>query len=165
MKTVKGSGTIPYSFMQCSVNGPEPRDGSAKTTPILKKYLGVYAAPSFIVTEKAELSYILYTANQKGPQMATKLAKQAIDELTTRFFAAFATQDGAPVDLGPLRKRFLPTAVITRTCHKDFEAYDLDSFLAPREALLNSGELVDFSEYEAQEETQIYGDIAQRWSI
>jgi len=97
--------------------------------------------------------------------MPTQSAKQDLDALTAKFFAAFATQGGEKVDLGPLRELFVPTAIITRTCANDFETYDLDSFIAPREAILNSGDLVDFSEHEVHETTQIFGDIAQRWTV
>jgi len=97
--------------------------------------------------------------------MTAESAKQAIDTLTAQFFAAFSTKDEEKVDLGHLRALFVPSAIITRTCGDGFEVYDLDSFIAPREEILNNGELVDFSEHETHERTQIFGDIAQRWTF
>jgi ribosomal-protein-serine acetyltransferase len=42
------------------------------------------------------------------------------------------------------------------------EVHDLDSFVAPRQRLLTSGELTGFSEEETSERTEISGDVAQR---
>lgn len=90
--------------------------------------------------------------------------KDEIDRITARFFASFTSVDSGSVDLTPLRALFIPHAVITKTCDEEFATYDLESFVAPREALLNGGELVNFSEVECSETTQIFGNIAQRWS-
>ena len=94
--------------------------------------------------------------------MTVNSDKRQLYELTARFFAAFATGDD-PISLTPLRELFVDLAIITRTCGADFATYDVDAFIEPREQLLNSGDLVDFSEYEIAETTQIFGDIAQRW--
>lgn len=43
------------------------------------------------------------------------------------------------------------------------EIYALETFIKPREVLLNSGELINFSEFEIKNETKIFGNIAQRF--
>ncbi len=94
--------------------------------------------------------------------MTTNTDKNELDKITARFFAAFTTGDTA-VCLTPLRALFVNGAIITKTCGPEFATCDIDTFIEPREQLLNSGDLVDFSEYEIVETTQIFGDIAQRW--
>ena len=42
-------------------------------------------------------------------------------------------------------------------------AYDVESFIAPRQALLSGGSLVDFQEWELSGRTEVFGDIAQRF--
>jgi hypothetical protein len=39
--------------------------------------------------------------------------------------------------------------------------YGVESFIAPRQALLSGGTLVDFREWELHGHTEVFGDIAQ----
>ncbi|MFD3551946.1 DUF4440 domain-containing protein [Streptomyces goshikiensis] len=45
----------------------------------------------------------------------------------------------------------------------DFTAYTVDEFIEPRQRLLGGGRLVEFSEWETSERTDIAGDIASRF--
>ena len=86
-----------------------------------------------------------------------------IDELATRFFAAFGNGDGpAPVDT--LYEICLPEAVIANATSDVPAVYSLEEFVEPRRELLASGRLVDFREYEVSAETAVHGPIAQRTS-
>jgi hypothetical protein len=91
--------------------------------------------------------------------------KQAIDQLIAAFFRAFASQPGRKVDLAHLRELFIAQAIIIKNSAQGAEIYDLDTFIAPREKLLGGGLLVDFNEQELAERTEIFGAIAQRWSL
>ena len=87
----------------------------------------------------------------------------AIDALATAFFAVFCNDHG-PVDLARLAALCLPQVRIVRAVGALLESDDLAGFVAPREALLNGGRLRGFSEQECESRTDIFGNIAQRWS-
>lgn len=87
----------------------------------------------------------------------------AIDALATAFFAAFCNEHG-PVDLSCLDDLCLPEARIVKAVGATLESYDLAGFIAPRMVLLNGGRLCGFSERECESRTDVFGNIAQRWS-
>jgi hypothetical protein len=89
--------------------------------------------------------------------------REAIAALVRAFFAAFASGPESPARLDALRAAFLPQATIVRTCGGEPAVYDVDGFIAPRQALLSGGRLVDFREWEVSGRTEMFGDIAQRF--
>jgi len=84
-----------------------------------------------------------------------------IDGIVRTFFAAFTSGPDCAERLAALRELFLPGAVIVRTCGLEPAVYDVDGFIAPRQALLTGGSLVDFREWQLRGRTEIFGDIAQ----
>jgi hypothetical protein len=86
-----------------------------------------------------------------------------IDEVVATFFAAFASGPDLDARLDLLRGVLLPEAVVVRTCGQP-EVYDVERFIAPRRALLSSDRVSDFREWEVDGSTQVWGDVAQRWS-
>ncbi|GAA1562460.1 hypothetical protein GCM10009691_40150 [Brevibacterium picturae] len=91
--------------------------------------------------------------------------KRDIDRISTAFFDAFTSPDSGPADLNELRSLFLSGASVIKVADQTPQLYDVESFIQPREALLNSGRLRDFSEQEITTTTEVFGDIAQRWSL
>jgi hypothetical protein len=87
----------------------------------------------------------------------------AIDALASAFFAAFCNEGGR-VDLSRLADLCLPDARIVKAVGAVPECCDLASFIAPRDALLNGGRLCGFSEREVESRTDVFGNVAQRWS-
>ena len=90
-------------------------------------------------------------------------AKKAIDALTRRFFDAFTNKDGAHPEVASLRHLLIPRALIVKNVGSTPEYFSVDDFIAPREKLLTDGTLVEFSEEELSERTDIFGNIAQRF--
>jgi GNAT superfamily N-acetyltransferase len=88
-------------------------------------------------------------------------AKAEIDGLADSFFALFSNRDGAP-DLERIFDLFVPDGVIAKCTGPDPEISTLHEFIEPRQTLLTSGSLTDFSESETSERTHIFGNIAQR---
>lgn len=86
-----------------------------------------------------------------------------LNRMVNVFFTAFTSGPGCADRLNALRALFVPQALITRTCGTDPAIYDLDSFIAPRQALLEGGTLVDFHEWAESGHTEIFGDIAHWW--
>lgn len=87
--------------------------------------------------------------------------KASIDEATQAFFKVFDNRNGAP-ELDRLHQLCLESCVIVKTCGDGAEIYSLPQFIEPRDRLLNGGDLVEFSEQEIWERTDIFGDVAQR---
>jgi hypothetical protein len=87
-----------------------------------------------------------------------------IDAVVATFFAAFACGPDLDARLDALRAAFLPRAVIVRTCGHEPLPYDVEAFLAPRRALLLGDVVQEFREWEVTGRTEVYGDVAQRWS-
>lgn len=93
----------------------------------------------------------------------TAADRTAIAALVRTFFAAFTSGRDSAARLDALREAFLPQAVIVRTCGGEPAVYDVDGFIAPRQALLTGGTLVDFREWELSGHTEVFGDIAQHF--
>jgi len=89
--------------------------------------------------------------------------RAAIAGIVRTFFAAFTSGPDSAARLDALREAFLPEAVIIKACGGEPVVYDIDSFIAPRQALLTGGTLLDFSEWELSGHTEIFGDIAQHF--
>lgn len=91
--------------------------------------------------------------------------KSHIDQLIGDFFQLFTTPESGTLKLDKIYDLCIPEAVIIKNVEGKTETYNLKSFIEPREKLLNSGELINFSERETWEQTQIFGHIAQRFCV
>jgi hypothetical protein len=87
--------------------------------------------------------------------------RAAIAGLVNTFFGAFTSAPDTAARMAALRALFLPEAVIVRTGGGEPAVYDVDGFIAPREALLTGGTLTDFREWQLHGRTDVFGDIAQ----
>ncbi|WP_327419072.1 DUF4440 domain-containing protein [Streptomyces sp. NBC_01233] len=90
------------------------------------------------------------------------MSKAEIDVVTAEFFGAFDNRGGKAADVGRIRRLMLPGGVIVST-GPDLTSYTVDEFIEPRRLLLSGGRLVEFSEWETSERTEIAGDIASRF--
>jgi len=91
--------------------------------------------------------------------------KAAIDQVVSTLFSSFNNRHGNLADLDRLSEIFLPNGVIVKTCGEPPTVFNLVDFVAPRELLLNGGDLKDFSEEEIWERTDIFGGVAQRFCL
>ena len=88
-----------------------------------------------------------------------------IDELIAAFFGAFDNRTKRDMDERRLARLFAGQAVVAM--HQAGGTCTLctpQEFIAPRLALLDSGELVDFHEWEESSTTQVNGSLAVRAS-
>lgn len=86
--------------------------------------------------------------------------REAIAEVVRAFFDAFTSGTDSAARLDRLRRLFLPGAVVVRTCGAEPLLHDVDAFIAPRQALLSGGTLLDFREWELEGDTIVFGDLA-----
>ncbi|WP_330309682.1 MULTISPECIES: DUF4440 domain-containing protein [unclassified Streptomyces] len=91
------------------------------------------------------------------------MSKTDIDLVTADFFGAFDNRGGKTPDVTRIRRLVLPSGIIVKT-GPEFTVYTLDEFIEPRQQLLTDGRLIEFSEWETTERTEIAGDIASRFS-
>ncbi|MCL7497121.1 DUF4440 domain-containing protein [Streptomyces sp. MCA2] len=91
------------------------------------------------------------------------MSKIEINVVTAEFFEAFDNRGGKAADVARIRRLVLPGGVIVKA-GPEFTVYTVDEFIEPRLRLLTDGRLVDFSEWETSERTEIAGDIASRFS-
>lgn len=89
---------------------------------------------------------------------------QAIDELTAAFFDAFTNGGAKAPNVGALHGMFLPEAVIVKNVGASPVVYTVEGFIEPRRAVLTDGSLTEFREWETSASTEIFGNIAQRFS-
>lgn len=90
------------------------------------------------------------------------MSKSEIDAMTADFFGAFDNVGGKTADVARVRRLMLPGGVIVVTGPK-FTVYTVEEFIEPRQRLLSEGRLVEFSEWETSERTEIEADIASRF--
>jgi hypothetical protein len=102
---------------------------------------------------------------RSGGDAAYAAAKQAIDALTADFFRLFEKSGDHPIDLTRIHALFIPQGMIIKNTGPEPEIYDLAGFIAPRQALLEGPDLSAFAEEELAERTDIFGNIAQRFSL
>ncbi|WP_413754598.1 nuclear transport factor 2 family protein [Streptomyces sp. R-74717] len=91
------------------------------------------------------------------------MSKTEIDSVTAEFFGSFDNRGGKAADVARIRRLVLPSSVIVNTA-PEFTVYTVDEFIEPRQRLLSDGRLVEFSEWETSERTEVAGDIASRFS-
>ncbi|MEU5041371.1 DUF4440 domain-containing protein [Streptomyces griseorubiginosus] len=89
------------------------------------------------------------------------MSESELDAVTAEFFGAFDNRGGKTADVGRVRRLVLPEGVIVKT-GPEFTVYTVETFIEPRLRLLTEGRLVEFSEWETSERTDIAGDIASR---
>ncbi|MFJ5306540.1 DUF4440 domain-containing protein [Streptomyces sp. NPDC088350] len=90
------------------------------------------------------------------------MSRIGIDAVTAEFFGAFDNRGGKAADVDRIRRLVLPGGVIVKT-GPEFTVYTVEEFIEPRRLLLTDGRLVEFSEWETSERTEIVGDIASRF--
>jgi len=88
----------------------------------------------------------------------------AIDAVIERFFAAFDNRDDRTVRLHDMTECFAARAVIATHHAGQCEIHTSVEFAEPRVALLGSGALKDFHEWEESSTTQVAGSVAARSS-
>lgn len=91
--------------------------------------------------------------------------KDNIDKLTALFFNSFTNKEGLKPNVSGLHQLFIPKGMIIKNTGSTPEIYNLEQFIEPREKLLNEGLLIDFKEEEISERTEIFGNIAHRFSL
>lgn len=90
--------------------------------------------------------------------------KQELDSLSSRFFRAVSFEAGEAPPYGDIHGLFIDAGLLIKNTAATPEISTIAQFIAPRQALVDSGALTRFKEWELSETTQVFGNIAHRYS-
>src|SRR5947209_1372147 len=85
-----------------------------------------------------------------------------LDNLVRNFFGIFDNRNGRKLGFAALQAMFVEGALISKRNASSTETSSLADFWYPREALLSTGRLTEFHEWEVASETFVYGGLATR---
>jgi hypothetical protein len=91
-------------------------------------------------------------------------SKQEIDALTAAFFRAVSFVEGETPAYADLPQLFLPSACLIRNSGATPEVSTVPQFVEARQRKVAAGELTRFREAETGEITEIFGQVAHRFS-
>ncbi|PKV51151.1 RimJ/RimL family protein N-acetyltransferase [Aquimarina sp. MAR_2010_214] len=91
--------------------------------------------------------------------------EKEISKLTTSFFSLFANVGGKIPNIEDIENIFISNGMIISNTNGTPEVYTLKEFIAPRKEMLTNGTLTDFCEGEILHKTEIYRNVAQRFSF
>ena len=83
--------------------------------------------------------------------------------LTAAFLAAVTFAPGERPDYAAIRGLFIEQGVLIKNIGT-LEITTVDEFIAPRQALVDSGALTEFEERELAQITEVFGNVAHRMS-
>lgn len=87
-----------------------------------------------------------------------------LDEITRVFYTLFNNKDGQVPPVEKVHELFIPEGIIIKNIDASPVIYNLQQFIEPRIKLLTDGSLLEFSEEEITARTEIFGNIAHRFS-
>lgn len=120
-----------------------------------------------LANDSEELKLLVFdkTENHIKKQWESSETKVILDRLTASFFDAFTNENGKKLNVRALSELFIPEAMIIKNTDCAPIIYSLKQFIEPREKLLSEGNLMNFKEEEVYEITEIFGNIAHRFSL
>ena len=94
-----------------------------------------------------------------------KRDRKEIDRLTTKFYGLFTNTNDLIANVKGIEDIFIANGTLINNSEKIPAVYDLTKFIEPREKILTDGTLTNFIEREIFEKTEIFENIAQRFSL
>jgi hypothetical protein len=88
-----------------------------------------------------------------------------LQHLVRRFFRAVSFGEGGWPPYGVLYELFIDGGLLIKNSASVPEIASVEGFIAPRQRLIDSGELTSFFEEELSGQTQSFGRVAQRFSV
>ena len=87
-----------------------------------------------------------------------------LDRLTGEFFRAVSFEPGGVPPYDNIYALFIESGLLIKNTGTTPEISGIRAFIEPRQAMVRSGELTRFRETELSATTQIFGNVAQRFS-
>jgi hypothetical protein len=98
--------------------------------------------------------------NQPNP----RVVKTELDRLTAEFFHAVSFEAGGAPPYEKIYALFIESGLLIKNTGSVPETSTVRQFIEPRQAMVFSGELTRFREVELSETTEIFGNVAHRFS-
>ncbi len=92
------------------------------------------------------------------------VAKRELDRLMAEFFRAVSFEQGERPHYDDIYTLFIESGLLIKNSSASPDISSVRQFIEPRQATVSSGELTSFHELELSEITQIFGNVAQRFS-
>jgi hypothetical protein len=80
------------------------------------------------------------------------------------FFDAVSFEEGSAPPYGAIHELVVPGGLLIKNSGEAPEVATVDEFIEPRQALVDSGELTSFAEFETNAITEVFGQVAHRLS-
>lgn len=90
--------------------------------------------------------------------------KHELDALTAEFFRAVSFEAGETPAYDNLHSLFIEPGLLIKNTTSTPEISSVRQFIEPRQAMVSRGELTRFGERELSETTQVFGNVAHRYS-
>lgn len=87
-----------------------------------------------------------------------------LKRLTDDFFHAVSFEAGERPAYSKLHELFIQTGLLIKASGAEPEISSVQEFIQPRQASVEAGELTRFREAEIAEATEVFGNVAQRFS-
>jgi len=125
--------------------------------------LGFYTRLGFRVTDETSTRF------GAAPRMTLALSRHgsdaaAIADLMKRFLCTVSFEQGEQPNYANLANLFIPAARLIRNDGTSPELSTIDEFVRDRQAAFDAGELTAFDETELSARTEMFGNIAHRFS-
>ena len=87
-----------------------------------------------------------------------------LDRLIAEFFRAVSVEEGATPPYETIHGLFIETGLLVKNTTSMPEISTVSQFIEPRQGMVRSGDLTRFNEVELSESTEIFGNVAHRFS-
>jgi hypothetical protein len=87
-----------------------------------------------------------------------------LDHLTAEFFRAVSFEVGESPPYNEIHALFIESGLLIKNTAATPEISSVRQFIEPRQALVRAGELTRFREVELSATTEVFGNVAQRFS-
>ena len=91
--------------------------------------------------------------------------KAELDCLTIEFFRAVSFEAGETPPYDNIHELFIESGLLIKNIAATPEICSIRQFIEPRQATVRAGELTRFREEELSETTEIFGNVAHRFSV
>lgn len=99
--------------------------------------------------------------NQRNPSTI----KDKLNHLIAEFFRAVSFEEGKAPQYKNIHTLFIKQGLLIKNTSETPEISNIRQFIEPREAMVSAGELTRFQEVELSEVTEIFGNVAHRFSV
>src|SRR4051794_35150195 len=97
--------------------------------------------------------------------MSHDAVKTELKRLTGEFFRAVSFEPGGKPPYHLIPSLFIEQGLLIKNVGDVCEISSVSQFIAPRQALVDSGELTRFHEAELSDTTVVFGNVAHRYSM